>query len=206
MIATGHCSRPGSRDVFQYSPPARAGLPTRSCCTGRREDAHRPRCQDLKLLSETDVLGRSRRGSRSTSSARGGAGVHLDIKHTTELVKPAARQGNDAAESAACARGRSRPSGGPAFGGTPGPSTDATTRRSARFHRNTSRARCRSPGALGEGRHAAADLAADRDQYGRRASDHRPRQLRQRPRGIRLAEHAVATATSSENSGGGFLS
>jgi putative intracellular protease/amidase len=162
-----------------------------------------------KLLSETDVLGQVAVRQPDSDKFRTWevAGTsHLDVKHATELVKLGLRSKETMLPNPPPAPPAGARGGGPAFGGTPGPFNG-----------------CNHP-----------PLSQIPSEYAQRALyDHLARWLKdgtvpptappieiktdgERPAivrdsfgnalgGIRLAEHAVATATNSgENTGGGF--
>ena len=165
-----------------------------------------------KLLSETDVLGQVAVRQPDTDKFRtwevAGAS-HLDFTHATELVKLGLRDKetmlpNPPPAPAGGAAGRR--GGGPGFGGEPGPFNGCNhpplSRIPAGYVQSAlydQMARWLKDGAAPP-TGPAIEIKTDgerpaiaRDSFGNALG------------GIRLAEHAVATATNSgENSGGGF--
>ena len=164
-----------------------------------------------KLLSETDVLGQVAARQPDTDKFRTWevAGTsHLDIKHATELVKLGLRDKETMLPNPppAPAGSAGRRGGGPAFGGTPGPFNGCNHPplsqipseyvQSALYDHLARWVKDGTPPPTGP----AIEINTDgerpviaRDSFGNALG------------GIRLAEHAVATATNSgENSGGGF--
>jgi Alpha/beta hydrolase domain len=213
MIATGHSQSAGRLATYINSVHPLAPVYDAVVLHGgggkMRTDLN---VKIWKLLSETDVLGQVavRQADNDKFRTWEVAGTsHLDVKHATELVKLGLRSQetmlpNPPPAPAGGAGGRR--GGGPAFGGTPGPFNG-----------------CNHP-----------PLSQIPSEYVQRALyDHLARWLKdgtapptappieiktdgERPAimrdsfgnalgGIRLAEHAVATATNSgENTGGGF--
>jgi putative intracellular protease/amidase len=164
-----------------------------------------------KLLSETDVLGQVAARQPDSDKFRTWevAGTsHLDIKHATELVKLGLRDKETMLPNPppAPAAGAGRRGGGPAFGGTPGPFNGCNHPPLSQIPSEYVQsalydhlARWVKEGTLPP-TSPPIEINTDgerpiiaRDSFGNALG------------GIRLAEHAVATATNSgENSGGGF--
>ncbi len=165
-----------------------------------------------KLLSETDVLGQVAVRQPDSDKYRtwevAGAS-HLDIKHATELVKLGLRSKETMLPNpppAPAGGGGGRRGGGPGFGGTPGPFNGCNhpplSHIPANYVQNAlydHLARWLKDGTAPPAA-PPIEIKADgerpsivRDSFGNALG------------GIRLAEHAVATATNSgENTGGGF--
>jgi len=164
-----------------------------------------------KLLAETDVLGQvaSRQADSDKYRTWEVAGTsHLDLKHATELVKLGLRSKETMLPNPppAPAAGAGRRGGGPGFGGTPGPFggcnhpplsqipseyvQSALYDHLARWLKDGTLPPTAPPIEISTGGERPAIV---RDSFGNALG------------GIRLAEHAVATATNSgENTGGGF--
>ena len=167
-----------------------------------------------KLLSETDVLGQVATRQPDSDKFRTWevAGTsHLDLKHATELVRLGLRSKetmlpNPPPAPAPAVGGGGRRGGGPAFGGTPGPFNGCNHPPLSQIPSEYVQSALYDHLArwLKDGTAPptapAIELKIDgerpaiaRDSFGNALG------------GIRLAEHAVATATNSgENSGGGF--
>jgi hypothetical protein len=163
-----------------------------------------------KLLSETDVLGQvaTRQADSDRFRTWEVAGTsHLDMKHATELVKLGLRSKDTMLPTPPpAAAGGGRRGGGPGFGGVPGPffgcnrpplsQIPSEYVQSALYDHLS---RWVKDGTLPPTA-PAIEIKTDgerpaiaRDSFGNALG------------GIRLSEHAVATATNSgENSGGGF--
>jgi hypothetical protein len=163
-----------------------------------------------KLLSETDVLGQVAVRQPDSDKLRTWevAGTsHLDVKHAMELVKLGLRSKETMLPSPPPApAGGGRRDGGAAFGGTPGPFNGCDHPPLSRIPSEYVQralydhlARWLKDGTLPPTA-PPIELTTDgerpaivRDSFGNALG------------GIRLAEHAVATATNSgENTGGGF--
>ena len=165
-----------------------------------------------KLLSETDVLGqvatRQPDGDKYRTWEVAGTS-HLDIKHATELVKLGLRSKETMLPNpppAPAGGGGGRRDDGPAFGGTPGPFNGCNHPPLSRIPSEYVQSALYDHLArwLKDGTAPPAappiEIKTDgerpaivRDSFGNALG------------GIRLSEHAVATATNSgENAGGGF--
>ena len=163
-----------------------------------------------KLLSETDVLGQvaARQSDSDKFRTWEVAGTsHLDIKHASELVKLGLRDKETMLPNPppAPAGGAGR-GGGPVFGGTPGPFSGCNHPPLSQIPSEYVQSALYDHLArwVKDGTAPPTAPAIDINTDGERpviARDSFGNALG----GIRLAEHAVATATNSgENSGGGF--
>jgi Alpha/beta hydrolase domain len=164
-----------------------------------------------KLLSETDVLGQVATRQPDSDKFRTWevAGTsHLDIKHATELVKLGLRDKATMLPNPppAPAGGAGRRGGGPAFGGTPGPYNGCNHPPLSQIPSEYVQSALYDHLArwVKDGTAPPTAPAIEISKDGERPTIARD-SFGNALGGIRLSEHAVATATNSgENSGGGF--
>ena len=164
-----------------------------------------------KLLSETDVLGQVGTRQADTDKFRTWevAGTsHLDTKHATELVKLGLRNQETMLPNPppAPAGGAGRRGGGPAFGGAPGPYNGCNRPPLSQIPSEYVQSALYDHLArwIKDGTAPPTAPAIEINTDGERPAIARD-SFGNALGGIRLAEHAVATATNSgENSGGGF--
>lgn len=164
-----------------------------------------------KLLSETDVLGQVSVRQPDSDKFRTWevAGTsHLDVKHATELVKLGLRDKATMLPNPppAPASGGGRRGGSPAFGGTPGPFNGCNHPPLSQIPSEYVQSALYDHLArwLKDGTAPPTAPAIEISMDGERPAIVRD-SFGNALGGIRLSEHAVATATNSgENSGGGF--
>ena len=216
MIASGHSQSAGRLATYFNSvhplAPVYDAVVLHGAGGRMRTDLH---VKIWKLFAETDVLGQvaTRQPDSDTYRTWEVAGTsHLDIKHATELVKLGLRSKDTMlpnpppAPAAPAGAAGGRRGGGPGFGGTPGPFSgchhpplsripsqyvqSALYDHLARWLKNGTAPPTAPPIEI---RTDGERPAIVRDSFGNALG------------GIRLAEHAVATAVNSgENTGGGF--